>query len=210
MNRTFTIFVVPAILLFTCLWPVQDGQTSTKKGTATQSQKRPPGEFKPARFKWIEFGKSREADLIRAFGKPRASGLGTDKTMYHEYDDIWLLPGGVSFMVDPRDGIVHGMSVRPERGMHQEILKLLGPDYIEGRYDVRAGDDEDGGDGGIFYRHPNGTYPFVEYPQLGIVIHRGSNYYLFYSSHPFSVTEDPSRKKPSKQGAKASQATPPQ
>ena len=149
--------------------------------------------FSPARFKSIIFGQSNEQALIRAFGQPLAAGLGTDRIKYLKYRDIWLVPGDVEFSVEPKSGLVMGMSVTLLNSDIDTVTGLLGSEFVISRFDLIPDPENDDGDSSVAYRHPKGMYRVFEYPDRGIVIplFGSSHINIIYMSIPFGVHKDP-------------------
>lgn len=151
-------------------------------------------DFKPARFKTIQFGVSKELDVIAAFGKPLVVAYGTDGWRYLSYRNIWIAPGAVQFSVNPKSGVVDGMSVSPVDADVRAITALLGPEYRKSRWRFAGCDDQ--GDGAPVYLHPDGQLETLDYYTRGIfLVLMGSNpsrvQSVQYSSVPFGHERDP-------------------
>jgi hypothetical protein len=166
-------------------------QESGRGENVSQSKVKQQSSFVAARYKSLLFGKSKKADVIKLFGRPLSSGLGTDQTLYLYYRDIWLAPGKVEFFVDPVTEIVDGMCVYPDNPTISTITSLIGPDFVITRYDMRTSERVRDGDSGIVSRNPHGEYRMIEYPKRGIVVGlRGERVFdVFYRGVPFGSEE---------------------
>lgn len=154
-------------------------------------------DFKPARFKAIQFGVSHELDVVAAFGKPLVVAYGTDGWRYLSYRNIWIAPGAVQFSVNPKSEVVDGMSVSPVDADVRAITALLGPEYRKSRWRFAGCDDQ--GDGAPVYLHPDGQLETIDYYTRGIfLVLVGSNpsrvQSVQYSSVPFGHDRDPCMK----------------
>ncbi|MCL4842577.1 MAG: hypothetical protein KJZ79_12090 [Bryobacteraceae bacterium] len=159
-------------------------------------------DFRPASFKVIQFGVSKEVDVIAAFGKPLVVAYGTDGWRYLSYRNIWIAPGAVQFSVNPKSEVVDGMNVSPVDAHVRSVIALLGTDYRRSRWRFAACGDQ-GNDGGPVYLHPDGQLETMDYYPRGIfVVLMGSNpnrvQSVQYSSLPFGHDRDPCLKEKKK------------
>lgn len=154
---------------------------------ATQSKSQPKEQFKPARYKSVQFGKSTQAEVVKVFGPPHASGVGTDRSIHLHYKDIWLTPGEVEFFIDLNSRLVTGMAVYPDKRELSHITSLLGNKFVTSRYDLKVNTDDDDGDDGVVIRHPLGKYKMLEYLHLGIyvILKDESVFYVLYSDSKY-------------------------
>jgi hypothetical protein len=149
--------------------------------------KQPAETFRPARYKSIQFGKSTQTEVIKLFGPPYASGLGTDRSIHLHYKDIWLTPGEVEVFIDPTSRLVHGMAIYPEKRTISYITALLGNKFVTSRYDLKVNTSDGDGDNAVVFRHSRGKYKMLEYLHLGIyvILKDESVFYVLYADSPY-------------------------
>jgi hypothetical protein len=171
-SNVFGLCIVPTLLL-TGLPLVRGhvfelGQSSNNVTT----QKRG---WKPARFRTLVMGRSKQRDMLRLLGKPIWSGrpMGEPENdpnpeIWNDYDGGGEFPGKLSVVFRKRTGVIVSVYLSPEQLSRDEAIRHFGNDYVETRYDFDSclGNEESG----PMYESPNGQIRFIEYRSRGIAI----------------------------------------
>lgn len=140
-------------------------------------------------------GKSKRAQMLRRFGKPKWSQTkpededeeeervkdrdrdrdrdgGRDKKSHrltwNHYEGIGEFPGVTNIATDTRTGVITRIDFFPEKLTKDQAIEHFGPGYIVTRYEIDEclSDEEHQS----FYESPNGPFVMVEYRRRGIAI----------------------------------------
>lgn len=128
--------------------------------------------WRPARYRGLTMGKSREADLLRILGKQKWSEAfdenGSDAEVWHHYEAEGEFSGELVFAIDKSSRVILNLSLYPKNLSKEEAIKHFGNDYVVTRYDFDdcLGDEESA----PLYESQNGSVIKVEYRHRGIAI----------------------------------------
>lgn len=143
----------------------------TQSPTINQSSR----QWRAATFRGITVGKSRSADMLRVFGKPRWSRAQREEEdedsrpeIWNNYEGIGEFPGQANIIVDKRTGIVTRIDFFPKKLTKQQAIAHFGPDYVITRYDFEPCSDDEESE--PIYESPNGPLVSIEYRSRGIAI----------------------------------------
>lgn len=146
--------------------------------TQSPSAKSPGPQWHPAVYRALVIGRSRRADMLRAFGKPKWSRQvpGDEESevpgvTWDNYERIGEFPGITNVASDSRTGVITRIDFYPAKLGKTEALAHFGRGYVVTRYafDTCGGDE----DSELIYESPNGPLVYAEYRQRGIAISIG-------------------------------------
>ena len=122
-------------------------------------------------------GKSRRADMLRAWGKPRWSGNSRRddederQVTWTNYDKVGEFPGLTTVVSDTRSGIITRINFYPAKLTREEAIAHFGPGSIVTRYAFDSCLNEE--DSEPIYESAIGPLTIVEYRARGIAIYLG-------------------------------------
>jgi hypothetical protein len=131
--------------------------------------------WRPAVYRGLVLGKSKRADMLRVFSKPKWSGPPLDELKndpnpetWNEYDGGGEFAGKVTVVVNRHSGMISRIYLYPENLSKTEAVKHFGNDYVLTKYgfDSCLGDEESA----PLYESPEGVIRFIEYRSRGIAI----------------------------------------
>jgi len=134
-------------------------------------------QWRPARYRGVAVGKSKVADMLRAWGKPKWSrtskpeGDEESQVTWTNYERVGEFPGPTTVVSDTRSGIVTRINFYPDRLTKAQAIAHFGSDYVTTRYAFDSCLDEE--DSEPIYESPNGPLVSVEYRARGIAISVG-------------------------------------
>jgi hypothetical protein len=131
----------------------------------------------PATYRGLTIGKSRRADMLRVFGKPkwtrspkRGDEDESDQEVWSSFERVGEFPGQTNVLSDKR-GVIERIDFYPAKLTKDQAIGHFGSDYIITRYafDSCLGDE----DSDHIYESQNGPLVSVEYRDRGIAISIG-------------------------------------
>ena len=134
-------------------------------------------QWRPATYRGITVGKSRFADMLRAWGKPKWSRTskreaGEERQVtWTNYERVGEFPGPTTVVSDTRSGVITRINFYPDRLTKEQAVAHFGSGYITTRYAFDSCLDEE--DSEPIYESPNGPLVSVEYRSRGIAISIG-------------------------------------
>jgi len=134
-------------------------------------------QWRPATYRRVTVGKSKLADMLRAWGKPkwsRTSRREADEeaqVTWTNYERVGEFPGPTTVVSDTRTGVVTRINFYPDRLTKEQAIAHFGSDYITTRYAFDSCLDEE--DSEPIYESPTGPLVNVEYRARGIAISVG-------------------------------------
>ena len=148
--------------------------------TALASQPQPRRQWHAATYRGIRIGKSRLADVLRAWGKPKWSRTskpeGNEESRpvtWTNYERVGEFPGPTTVVSDKRNGVVTRINFYPNRLTKEQAVAHFGANYIVTRYAFDSCFDEEEAE--AIYESPDGPVTEVEYRGRGIAISVGQN-----------------------------------
>jgi hypothetical protein len=132
-------------------------------------------------------GKSKRADMLRRFGKPKWTQTKPEdedereerdkdrdrhkesrRVTWNNYDGIGEFPGATNIATDTRSSVVTRIDFFPEKLTKDQAIAHFGVGYIITRYDIDEclSDEEHQS----FYESPKGSFLSLEYRARGIAI----------------------------------------
>jgi len=146
---------------------------SSAAGSALQSGR----QWHPATYRGIAVGKSKLADMLRRWGKPKWSrtskreGEEERQVTWTNYERVGEFPGPTTVVSDTRSGVVTRINFYPDRLTKDQAISHFGSDYIITRYAFDSCLDEE--DSEPIYESTTGPLVTVEYRARGIAISVG-------------------------------------
>jgi hypothetical protein len=147
--------------------------------SSSVSPPRQPGrQWRPATLRGITVGKSKLADMVRKWGKPkwsRTSRLEAEEdarqVTWTNYERVGEFPGPTTVVSDTHSGVISRINFYPDRLTKEQAIAHFGSDYIVSRYAFDSCLDEE--DSEPIYESPTGPLVSVEYRARGIAISVG-------------------------------------
>src|SRR6266478_7977338 len=134
-------------------------------------------QWHPATYRGIAVGKSKLADMLRRWGKPkwsRTSKREADEeaqVTWTNYERVGEFPGPTTVVSDTRTGVVTRINFYPDRLTKEQAIAHFGSDFVTTRYAFDSCLDEE--DSEPIYESPAGPLVSVEYRARGIAISVG-------------------------------------
>jgi hypothetical protein len=130
-------------------------------------------QWRPATYRGVTVGKSRVADMLRVWGKPkwsRTSRREEDERQvtWTNYERAGEFPGPTTVVSDTRSGVVTRINFYPDRLAKEQAIAHFGSGYLVTRYAFDSCLDEE--DDEPIYESPTGPLVSVEYRARGIAI----------------------------------------
>jgi hypothetical protein len=132
--------------------------------------------WRPATYRGLTVGKSKQADILRVFGKPRWSQSRESEDRDESGPEVWSnyerageFPGQTNVLT--RNNVLERIDFYPAGLSKQQAIAHFGADYVITRYalDSCRGDE----DSEFIYESPNGPLVSLEYRSRGIAISLG-------------------------------------
>ena len=134
-------------------------------------------QWRPATYRGVTVGKSKVAEMLRAWGKPKWSRTSRreadeeSQVTWTNYERVGEFPGSTTVVSDTRTGVITRINFYPDRLTKDQAIAHFGSGYIITRYAfdscLDAEDDE------RIYESPTGPLVMVEYRARGIAIYLG-------------------------------------
>jgi hypothetical protein len=133
--------------------------------------------WRAATYRGLTIGKSRRADMLGVFGKPkwtrapkREGEDESDQEVWSSFERVGEFPGQTNVLSDRR-GVIERIDFYPDKLSKEQAIAHFGTDYIVTRYAFEAclGDE----DSDHIYESQNGPLLSVEYRSRGIAISIG-------------------------------------
>ena len=137
----------------------------------------PGRQWRPATYRGVTVGKSKLADLLRAWGKPKWSRTSRreadeeSQVTWTNYERAGEFPGPTTVVSDTKTGVVTRINFYPDRLTKEQAIAHFGSSYIITRYAFESCLDEE--DSEPIYESPTGPLVNVEYRARGIAISVG-------------------------------------
>ena len=138
----------------------------------------PDRQWRPAQYRGITVGKSRLADMLRIWGKPKWSRTSrreaeeeSRQVTWTNYDRVGEFPGSTTVVSDSRSGVITRVNFYPEKLSKEQAIAHFGSGYIITRYAFDSCLDEE--DAEPIFESTNGPLVSVEYRARGIAISIG-------------------------------------
>jgi hypothetical protein len=134
-------------------------------------------QWRPATYRGVTVGKSKVADMLRAWGKPKWSRTSRreadeeSQVTWTNYERVGEFPGPTTVVSDTKTGVVTRINFYPDRLTKEQAIAHFGSDYITTRYAFDSCLDEE--DSEPIYESPTGPLVNVEYRARGIAISVG-------------------------------------
>jgi hypothetical protein len=142
---------------------------------AISSGAQPGRQWRPATYRGITVGKSRLADMLRTWGKPKWSRTskpeaeeGSRQVTWTNYERVGEFPGPTTVVSDSRSRVVTRINFYPDRLTKEQAIAHFGSGYVITRYAFDSCLDEE--DSEPIYESPTGPLVSVEYRARGIAI----------------------------------------
>ena len=146
--------------------------------TVVASAPQPNRQWRPATFRGIAVGKSRLAEMLRVWGKPKWSRTSKPENeeesrsvTWTNYERVGEFPGPTTVVSDTRSGVIARINFYPDRLTKEQAIAHFGSGYIITRYAFDSCLDEE--DAEPIYESPTGPLVSVEYRARGIAISVG-------------------------------------
>jgi hypothetical protein len=133
--------------------------------------------WRPATYRGITVGKSKVADMLRAWGKPKWSRTSKreadeeSQVTWTNYERVGEFPGPTTVVSDSRSGVVTRINFYPDRLTKEQAIAHFGSGYLVTRYAFDSCLDEE--DSEPIYESSTGPLVSVEYRARGIAISVG-------------------------------------
>ena len=134
-------------------------------------------QWRPAMYRHVTVGKSKVADMLRSWGKPkwsRTSKRESDEesqVTWTNYERVGEFPGPTTVVSDTKCGVVTRINFYPDRLTKAQAIAHFGSDFVTTRYAFDSCLDEE--DPEPIYESPTGPLVSVEYRARGIAISVG-------------------------------------
>jgi hypothetical protein len=135
-------------------------------------------QWRPATYRGVTVGKSKFADMLRLWGKPKWSRTSkpeadedSRQVTWTNYERVGEFPGPTTVVSDTKSGVVTRINFYPDRLTKEQAIAHFGSGYITTRYAFDTCLDEE--DSEPIYESPNGPVISVEYRARGIAISVG-------------------------------------
>ncbi len=144
---------------------------------ASVSLSQTAGQWRAGSLRGMTVGKSKRADMLRAWGKPRWSSNSkpededAPQVTWTNYDKVGEFPGLTTVVSDTRSGTITRINFYPARLTRQEAIAHFGPGYVVTRYAFDSCVSEE--DSEAIYESPAGSLFVIEYRARGIAIYLG-------------------------------------
>lgn len=132
-------------------------------------------QWRPATFRGITVGKSKLAEVMRRWGKPKWSRAskpeadeGSRQVTWTNYEQAGEFSGPTTVVSDTKTGVVSRINFYPARLTKEQAIAHFGPGYVTTRYAFDSCQDEEESE--PLYESPNGMVVSVEYRGRGIAI----------------------------------------
>ena len=145
--------------------------------STTTAAIQPGRQWRPATYRGITVGKSRVAEMLRAWGKPKWSRTSRreadeeSQVTWTNYERVGEFPGPTTVVSDTKTGVVTRINFYPDRLTKEQAIAHFGSNYITTRYAFDSCLDEE--DSEPIYESPAGPLVNVEYRARGIAISVG-------------------------------------
>ena len=122
-------------------------------------------------------GKSKHADMLRTWGKPRWSGNSKPEdedarqVTWTNYDKVGEFAGLTTVVSDTRSGLITRINFYPAKLSRQEAVAHFGSGYVVTRYAFDSCVSEEESE--AIYESPTGPLVIVEYRARGVAIYLG-------------------------------------
>ncbi len=136
----------------------------------------PGRQWRPATYRRVTVGKSKLADMLRAWGNPKWSRTSSrdeqeSQVTWTNYERVGEFPGPTTVVSDTRSGVIIRINFYPDRLTKEQAIAHFGSHYIITRYAFDSCLDEE--DSEPIYESPTGPLVNVEYRARGIAISVG-------------------------------------
>jgi hypothetical protein len=135
-------------------------------------------QWHPATYRGVTVGKSKLADMLRLWGKPKWSRTSkpeadedSRQVTWTNYERVGEFPGPTTVVSDTRSGVITRINFYPDRLTKEQAIAHFGSGYIITRYAFDSCLDEE--DSEPIYESPTGPLVSVEYRARGIAISVG-------------------------------------
>ncbi len=134
-------------------------------------------QWRPATYRHVTVGKSKVADMLRSWGKPKWSrtskreGDEESQVTWTNYERVGEFPGPTTVVSDTKSGVVTRINFYPDRLTKAQAIAHFGSDFVTTRYAFDSCLDEE--DSEPIYESPAGPLVSVEYRARGIAISVG-------------------------------------
>jgi hypothetical protein len=134
-------------------------------------------QWRAGALRGMTVGKSKRADMLRAWGKPRWSGNSKQEdedarqVTWTNYDKVGEFPGLTTVVSDTRSGTITRINFYPAKLSRQEAIAHFGSGYVVTRYAFDSCVSEEESE--AIYESPTGPLMIVEYRARGIAIYLG-------------------------------------
>src|SRR6266550_4215907 len=134
-------------------------------------------QWRPATYRGVTVGKSKVADMLRAWGKPKWSRTSRreadeeSQVTWTNYERVGEFPGPTTVVSDTKSGVVTRINFYPDRLTKAQAIAHFGSDFVTTRYAFDSCLDEE--DSEPIYESPAGPLVSVEYRARGIAISVG-------------------------------------
>ncbi|HEY5075567.1 MAG TPA: hypothetical protein VII34_12805 [Pyrinomonadaceae bacterium] len=134
-------------------------------------------QWRPATYRGVTVGKSRVADMLRAWGKPKWSRTSRreadeeSQVTWTNYERVGEFPGPTTVVSDTKTGAITRINFYPDRLAKEQAIGHFGSDYLITRYSFDSCLDEE--DEEPIYESPTGPVVSLEYRARGIAISIG-------------------------------------
>ncbi|HMG76489.1 MAG TPA: hypothetical protein VK582_23640 [Pyrinomonadaceae bacterium] len=134
-------------------------------------------QWRPATYRGVTVGKSKIADMLRAWGKPKWSRTSRreadeeSQVTWTNYERVGEFPGPTTVVSDTKTGVVTRINFYPDRLTKEQAVAHFGSSYIITRYAFDYCLDEE--DSEPLYESPTGPVVSLEYRARGIAISIG-------------------------------------
>src|SRR6266404_7132787 len=135
------------------------------------------GQWRAGTLRGMTVGKSKRAEMLRAWGKPRWSSNSkkededAGQVTWTNYDKVGEFPGLTTVVSDTGNGLITRINFYPDKLSRQEAIAHFGPGYVVTKYAFDSCVSEE--DSEATYESPTGPLVIVEYRARGIAIYLG-------------------------------------
>ena len=134
-------------------------------------------QWRAGALRGMTVGKSKRAEMLRAWGKPRWSSNSKQEdedapqVTWTNYDKVGEFPGLTTVVSDTRSGIITRINFYPDKLSRQEAIAHFGSGYVVTKYAFDSCVSEE--DSEAIYESTTGPLVIVEYRARGIAIYLG-------------------------------------
>ena len=150
--------------------------------------------FRPGVYAGIRMGKTKKAEVIARFGKPKWEGLGEDGSLYMLYEDIGPIKGRAQFVVATKTGRVVMLELIPPDWTLAKVKELFGTGVAVTRWSWAS--CMENSEGAPVYLDPNGSLEKLEYRGLGMEVQVNGEAVIgiYFNERPLGFDRNPCRR----------------